>query len=595
MNPHRAGTLGRVAVSLLGKSWRIKKLRADTGSCGNSVLYAIWHGVQLPLIYTHRNMGIRIMISRSRDGSLVSSLCEKMGFNPVRGSSSRGGVTAARELLDSLKNGKPGGITPDGPKGPPRTAKKGVSLIPRRSGVPVIPCGAAAFPALHLKSWDSFLIPLPFAKLTVTQGRPVPPKYCTPETLTAALNQQQARAELSVSPIANAMITAIKAAGYLLTPLARLVLLTRSGRERTERMGKVAVSSQRPVWLHGASLGEIKGLLPVMEKLKLADTPFFVTCTTPAGRHFLHEKAIPGSFLPLDLPGPVNRFLAGVAPRALILAETEFWPMLLHETARRGIPSAMVNGRLSRKSLRGYGIISPLFAGILRCFRCILARSPKDTERFRKLGLKANSAGDGKTHVVPPTPENSWKERIKPGINGILVAGSTRNGEEKIILEAAKLAGMTPVIAPRHDKRIDEILNACREAGMTPDLWTDEPVNSTCLIVNTKGVLAALYGLADAAFVGGTLVPVGGHNILEPLAHDVPVIVGPEHYHFTELVEKARNIGMCMVFTTGETGADALHKLRGQKGTDCSELFESDFSAMVGNMLKLLEVTNENK
>ena len=594
MNPDRAGTLGRVAVTLLGKSWRIRRLRADTVVRNNSVLYAIWHGSQLPFIYTHRNMGIRIMISRSRDGALVSSLCEKMGFSPVRGSSSRGGVTAARELVSSLRTGTPGGITPDGPRGPAHIAKRGVSHIPERAGVPVIPCGAAAFPEVTLKSWDSFSIPFPFAALAVAEGRPVSPKHCTPETLTAAIDQQHARARLAVNPVSNLLITLIKLSGHLLTPAAKLVLLTRCSRERTERMGKVPVQRHRPVWLHGASLGELKGLLPVLEKLKHADVPFFVTCTTSAGRDFLNRNRIPGSFLPLDLPVPVNRFLDRISPGALILAETEFWPVLLHETVQRGIPAGMVNGRLSRKSLRGYRIISPLFTGILENFRSILTRSSRDTERFGKLGLKAKSAGDGKTRVTPPVPEDHWKKRIEPGKCGILVAGSTRKGEEAIILETAKLAGMTPVIVPRHDKRIDEIQDACREAGYAPDLWTDEPENSSCLIVNAKGILAALYSLADAAFVGGTLVPVGGHNILEPLAHNVPVIVGPEHYHFTDLVEKAGDMGMCMVFTNAETGADALKKLAGKKGTDCRELFESDFSAMVGKMLKLLEVTNEN-
>lgn len=594
MNPEKAGSLGRLLVLLLGKSWFIRRLRPETGIRGDSILYAFWHGVQLPLIYTHRNMNIRIMISRSKDGSLVSAVCEKMGFNPVRGSSSRGGISAARELVASLKKHRPGAITPDGPKGPAKEVKKGVSLVPKRSGAPVIPYGAAAFPAVKLKSWDRFLIPVPFARLVVAEGRPVPPEHCSEKVLTAAINQQQARAELICSPVIGITSAAARFIGYLLYPLAKTVLLFRDSTERRERLGYSASPSCYPVWLHGASLGEIKGLLPVISRLRKEDISFLVTCTTPAGRIYLEKKNIPASYLPLDLPGPVNRFLNRVSPKALILAETEFWPLLLHETVARGIPAAMVNGRLSKKSVRGYRTIAPLFRGILRCFRMVLTRSDKDTERFGTLGVEALTAGDGKTHVKPPTPNQEWLTRIKPGSKGILVAGSTRKGEESLILEIARRTGMTPVIVPRHDGRIDEVKALCAEQGYSPDLWTDEKELSECLIVNIKGVLSALYGLADAAFVGGTLVPVGGHNILEPLAHNVPVIVGPEHFHFTELVKRASEMNVCSVFSDLESGIDAIRQLLGRKGTPCEELFESDFSVMLGEMLNVLEVTHEN-
>ena len=593
MNPEKAGTLGRIAVNLLGRSWKVNRLRPDTGIRADSVLFAFWHGVQLPLIFTHRNMGIRILISQSRDGALVSSLCRKMGFDPVRGSSSRGGFSAARCLVESLRRGETGGITPDGPRGPDKVVKKGVSLIAQRSKVPVVPYGAAAFPALHLRSWDRFLIPLFFARLAIAEGRPVPPLHCAPETLTAANNQQQSRAELAVNPAAVFLSAVARLAGHLLTPVAELVLLCRNSRERAERLGRVPESSLKPVWLHGASLGELKGLIPVMEKLRKSLTPFFVTCTTPAGRTFLEQNGIWGSFLPLDLPGPVGRFLDRISPRALILAETEFWPVLLHETVTRGIPASMVNGRLSRNSLRAYRLVLPLFRGILACFRSILTRSEVDAERFKKLGLEARSAGDGKARVKPPVPESEWKHMIRPGKKGILVAGSTRKGEESVILQAARIAEMTPVIVPRHGKRVEEVVAICRQAGFKPDLWSQTPEDSTCLIVDTEGVLAALYGLADVAFVGGTLAPFGGHNILEPLSHNVPVIVGPEHFHFSKLVERASEKGMCAVFSGSESAAEALTALNGKKGTDCRELFKSEFSVMVENMLKLLEVADE--
>ena len=593
MNAEKLAGAGRLAVSLLGGSWRIRRLRPSTGIRGRGILYAFWHGVQLPLIYTHRNMGIRIMISRSRDGTLVSSVCEKMGFSPVRGSSSRGGVSAARELVRSLAEGLPGAITPDGPAGPAGTAKPGVSLIPSRSRAPVVPYGVGAFPAVRLNSWDRFMIPLPFATLAVAEGRPVPPGLCSPGILTAAIDQQQSRAQLAVSPGARILGGIASLAGGLASPAASLILRSRDTAERHERMGRIAWCHSRPVWLHGASLGELKGLLPVTERLREMDIPFFVTVVSPAGRDLIRRKGFQGSYLPLDIPSAVNRFLDRLSPRALVLAETEFWPVLLRETALRGIPAGLINGRLSGRSLRGYRLMAPLFTGVLRCFRIILTRTEGDTRRFCELGLSARTAGDGKSWVRPPDPDPGWSRMISPGPGGILVAGSTRKGEERIILETAKLTGMTPVIVPRHDSRLDEILGLCREAGFQPDLWTDSPVESRCLVVNVKGVLAALYALGDLAFVGGTIAPVGGHNILEPLSQGIPVIVGPHHHHFSELVMKASEAGMCRVFSTPSEAASAAAELSGKRGESPVELPERDFGAIVDELLELLEVTNE--
>ncbi len=559
MKAETAGTAGRILLSILGRTWRITRLRTSTGLRGDSVLYAFWHGVQLPLIFTHRKMGIRIMISRSRDGSLVSSICENMGFDPVRGSSSRGGVSAARELVDALRAGYPAAITPDGPKGPAEIVKRGVSLIPRRSDVPVVPYGVSAFPAINLRSWDKFMIPLPFAKLVISEGRPIPPEHCNPETLYAAINSESRRAALAASPIASLTISIIKIAAFILTPLVELLLLFRPEAERRERRGFIPGISNRPVWLHGSSLGELKGLLPVIEELKSTGTPFFVTCSTPAAREFIKNENLIGAFQPLDTPHAVSRFLDRLQPSALILAETEFWPILLYETVSRGIAAGMVNARLSEKSAGRYRLIKPLFSKILSCFRGILARSEEDSERFLKLGVRTEQAGDGKAAVKPLEPDPAWKAKIKPG--GILVAGSTRKGEEEIILEIARLTELTPVIVPRHENRISEVVRAAEKAGFKPDLWTDNPTGSSCLIVNIRGILASLYGLADIAFVGGTLVPVGGHNIMEPLAHGTPVIVGPEHYHFADVVKTASKNNICRVFSTVDQGTAAVEDL----------------------------------
>ncbi|MCK5036432.1 MAG: DUF374 domain-containing protein [Candidatus Sabulitectum sp.] len=593
MKAETAGRAGKILLHLLGRSWRISRIRPGTGIKGNSALFALWHGLQLPLMVTHRNMGVHLLISQSRDGSLASAICENMGFRTVRGSSSRGGVSAARELVNLLRSGEAVAVTPDGPKGPACVVKKGVSLIPKRAEVPVVPYGVSAFPAVRLKSWDRFMIPLPFARLVISEGRPILPEYCYSETLTAAINSETGRAELMTSPMASIAISIIKIAGWVLTPLAELVLLFRPSEERRERKGLIKADPRRPVWLHGASLGELKGLLPAIDVLKAANIPIYVTCSTPAAREFIEREGLPGAFQPIDTQCAVGRFLDRLQPGALILAETEFWPVLLYETVSRGITAGMINARLSKKSTERYKLIRPLFRGIFSCFRGILTRSEIDSDRFLELAVKTETAGDGKAAVNPPEPDSRWKAMIKPGSNGILVAGSTRKGEEKTVFEIARNAGLTPVIVPRHEKRIKEVLDIARASGFAPALWTDDPVGASCIVVDVKGVLAALYALADIAFVGGTLVPVGGHNILEPLAQGVPVIIGPRHHHFTDVVTEASRDNICRVFTTVDQGVAATLelldcKMRSEK--DSGEINSGIFLLKMRALLKKMEI-----
>jgi 3-deoxy-D-manno-octulosonic-acid transferase len=585
-----AGTAGRILLCCLGGTWRISRLRPSSGIVRYPVLFALWHGAQLPFIFTHRNTGVRVLISQSRDGAIASAICERMGFKPIRGSSNREGVPAVRKIIEALLQDQSCAITPDGPKGPAEVMKRGAALIPQRAGVPFIPCGAGAFPALRLKSWDRFLIPLPFAKVIITEGMPVSP-LSSPEALSAAISQESARARLATDPVSTITISIIRSVARLLAPLAWLFLLFRPYTERKERRGFISIKNNHPVWLHGASLGEMKGLIPVTESLRSADIPFFVTGSTPAARDYIKSENLEGSFLPIDTPGAVNRFLNRLSPSSLILAETEFWPVLLHETVIRGIPAGMVNARLSRKSVRGYSFIKPLFGNILSCFRGILTRSETDSARFLSLGVKSETAGDGKAIVKPPDPDPAWINRIKKGSCGIIVAGSTRNGEEETILSIARIAGLTPVLVPRHSNRISEVMQTALKCGFKPDLWTDNPTGSTCLVVNIQGILASLYGLADIAFVGGTLAPEGGHNIMEPLAHSVPVIIGPSYHHFKDVVEEGSKRNICRVFSTVDQGAEAVKYLLDSRNTKdhpddapSAEVFSSKLAKLLRNM-----------
>lgn len=548
-------TAARLLVTLLGRTWRIATLKATADLPGERVLFSFWHGSQLPLVYTHRQQGYKVLVSRSHDGGILAALLHSMGFGTVRGSSSRGGAQAVRDLCAALQM-QSCAITPDGPRGPREVPKDGLFTVAERAGVPVKALGAAAWPALRLSSWDRFIVPLPFCKVAVAEGVPIPPKRLSPAVLSAEMGRVSSLAALAVSPAAGIQALAAGSAAALALPL----LLFRPRRERRERLGYSPVSASRPAWLHGSSLGELRGLLPVASALASRNVPVHMTCFTPSGRDFIDREGFAGSFLPIDTPVCVQRFISRVRPRCLILAETELWPCLLRETVLAGIPAGMVNARMSDKSFKRYSIIRRTLAGSLSCFAGILARTGNDAALFMRLGVRpgiVTVAGDGKAAVAPEGPEPGWSAMLLPD-RDYLVAGSTRPGEEEFVLRAGRQAGMGVILAPRHADRLDEAIAAAVSLGFTPGLFSRAHGPADCIVIDTQGVLARIYPLGRAAFLGGTVAPIGGHNILEPLAQGLPVVVGPHHGNHAVIVAEGVERGVVGVARTPEEMAGIL-------------------------------------
>ncbi|MFO7626766.1 MAG: glycosyltransferase N-terminal domain-containing protein [Candidatus Fermentibacteraceae bacterium] len=553
-------TAARILVTLLGRTWRIETLKATADLPGERVLYSLWHGSQLPLLFTHRDQGLKVLVSRSRDGGILAALLHSIGYGTVRGSSSRGGAQAVADLCAALQL-KTCAITPDGPRGPREVPKDGLFIVAKRAGVPVKAIGAAAWPALRLSSWDRFLVPLPFCRVTVAEGVPIPPGRLSRVSVNAEMGRVSALAELAVSPVAGIQAFAAGAAAALALP----VLCFRPRRERKERLGYAPVGTSSPAWLHGSSLGELRGLLPVASILASRGVPVHVTCFTPSGRDFIDREGFTGSFLPLDTPSCVRRFLFRVKPRCLILAETELWPCLLRETVLAGIPAGMVNARMGSKGHKRYTPIRRTLAGSLSCFAGILARTDNDAAAFRSLGVRpgiVTVAGDGKAAVAPEGPEPCWSRMLLPD-RDYVVAGSTRPGEEEFVLKAAALAGMGVILAPRHAERVGEALAAATALGFTPGLFSRADGPSDCMVIDTQGVLSRVYALGKAAFLGGTVAPVGGHNILEPLSQGLPVVVGPHHGNHGMIVAEGVERGIVGVALTPEEMAGILMKWSG--------------------------------
>ncbi len=595
-------------MRLIGLSWRIRYVRPSSGRAGKArnrpVFFAFWHGRQLPLIHTHRNEGIRVLVSQNRDGQYVTNVLHSMGFETVRGSSSRGGRNAIREMVTALKEGIDCAITPDGPRGPAEAAKNGIAHIARLGKRPMVAMGTSSWPAIRFSSWDGFMLPLPFAAVSIVEGRPVSPMKREDDLqewmgmIQAELNRVTACADLLASPSARVFGGILTLLGTVLRPVSSIFLLFRPHMERVERKGYVKMSDDSPVWMHGSSLGELNGLIPYAEYLKGKNVPVWITCFTPSGRSFISKMGLDGSYIPLDIPRFAERFIRRIRPRAFILAETEIWPNTILKAVESGIPCMMINARLSEKSLKGYRFLGSIPGKLLSCFTGILARSASDMKRFISMGIDeriVSVSGDSKILTDRGDPPPQWRDALKTD-KPVLVAGSTRNGEEEALLRAAESAGYFPVIAPRHLDRIDYVQDLMSDMGFKPVKWSrltrseSDELDFDSVLVDVHGELARIYGVGDAAFVGGTLVQIGGHNVLEPVMRGLPLIVGPYYSSFAEVVNELTVAGVAYIVSSEEEIADVLVGLSKAPRGDNTVIkeFESirrqvldDFAAMI--------------
>ncbi len=588
-------------MRLIGLTWRVRYLKPSSGRAGKArgrpVFFAFWHARQLPLIHTHRNEGVKVLVSQNRDGQYVTNVLHSMGFETIRGSSSKGGRNAIREMAVALKEGIDCAITPDGPRGPAEAAKNGIAHIARLGKLPVIPMGSSGWPAVRFSSWDGFILPLPFALVPIIEGRPVPPMKREDdlqhwiERVETELNRVTACADLLASPSARFISGILSLVGAVLHPVSSFVLMFRPHRERKERKGYVKRSRNSPVWLHGSSLGELNGLLPYAEYLKGKDIPVWITCFTPSGRSFIDRMGLDGSYIPLDIPRFSERFIRRIHPRAFILAETEIWPNTIRKAVESGIPCMMINARLSEKSLRGYRFLGSLPSMLLSCFTGILARSAFDKKRFISMNIDeriVSVSGDSKILTDHGDPPPEWRMALNTD-KPVLVAGSIRNGEEEILLSAAVSAGYFPIIVPRHLDRIDDVRNIMVRMSLNPVKWSELTNSSSTvfdfdsILVDVHGVLAQMYGVGDAAFVGGTFVPIGGHNVLEPAMRGVPFIVGPHYSSFTEIVDKLAVSGIAHIAPSEEEIANILNMMRNNSRSRNS--VKKEFESIRGNIL----------
>jgi len=317
------------------------------------------------------------------------------------------------------------------------------------------------------------------------------------------------------------------------------------------------------VWLHAVSVGEVLAVSRLVQEVDAAlpDHRVMISTTTRTGQALARARfgADRVFYCPLDLPWAVGRYLAAVKPQMLILAETEFWPNLLKGCFRRGIPVAVVNARISDRSWPRYQMLRRLWRPILGQLDCVLAQTEVDAERLRAIGCRADRvtvAGNLKFDVRA-TQEAEATRLLKSGIRGVrfVVAGSTLDGEEAALLEAwRRMLAIDPnlelVLAPRHPERFGAVAALLERSGFSWSRRSDWKGQSggasvrvepgRVILLDTIGELASVYSLAAVAFVGGSLVPAGGHNPLEPAQFGVPIVMGLHYANFRAITDDLR-------------------------------------------------------
>ena len=350
----------------------------------------------------------------------------------------------------------------------------------------------------------------------------------------------------------------------------RLWLRARKAPAYAKRIGErfaINLPALQPggIWVHAVSVGESIAAAPMIRALlkRYPQLPITVTCMTPTGSErikalFADEPRVQHCYLPYDLPWAAARFLERVKPKLGVIMETELWPNHIHQCAKRGIPVALANARLSARSARGYARFAGLTRPMLEEMSLIAVQTEAEAERFRQLGarpecvevtgsIKFDLSIDPQLLINARELRDQWRAQARP----VWIAASTHEGEDEIVLAAhrqflANYPDALLILVPRHPERFNSVFELCQREGFaTVRRSSGEPVitQTQVLLGDTMGELLFLYALADSAFVGGSLVPNGGHNLLEPAALAKPVLSGPHLFNFLEIAAKLREAG----------------------------------------------------
>ncbi len=406
---------------------------------------------------------------------------------------------------------------------------------------------------------------------------------------------------------------------YLITPVILTRLAWRGLRAPDylhrwkERFGHIPLAPGKGgIWVHAVSLGEVNAAAPLIRSLqdRFPERIIVLTTVTPTGSSRVRQlfgESVFHVYLPYDLPSAVGRFLDRVDPSMAVIMETEIWPNLYCICHRREIPLFIANARLSERSEVGYGPVISLVKLALSCVWGVAAQSHSDAARLIHVGVAADHVDVvGSLKFDANLPKGLIREgkqlRSTLGRRPVWVAASTHDGEEVATLQAAKaVLGVFPdallLLVPRHPERFGKAAALCRAHGLKTVLRSEvDSVDDSvqCFVVDTMGELMKFYAAADVAFVGGSIAPIGGHNVLEPAALGTPVIVGPNTFNFAEVTQLLVSRGAARrVAGEAELSECLLHllgdaSLRKAMGEECRAII-AEQKGVVDKILAMIE------
>lgn len=418
------------------------------------------------------------------------------------------------------------------------------------------------------------------------------------------------------------LYSALLAAGLLLGSPYWLWQIWRHGKYRAglaERLGRLPLRLKLEpapvIWVHAVSVGEVLAISGLVSELR-ARLPGFrilISTTTATGQKLARDRFGKDHvfYFPLDFRFAVRPYLRVLRPKLIVIAETELWPNFLRSAKSLGIPVAMVNARISDRSFPGYRRFRRWLAPVLDNIDLFLAQTEEDRKRLVEIGARAARvlvSGNLKFDLLPAKPAAvvcRLRETIaSAGAGPTLVCGSTMDDEEALLLNAFKnvLASYpraVMVLAPRHPERFEKVAGLVADLGIRVwrrSLWNGEPVSGGVFLLDTIGELASMYSLADVAFVGGSLTPRGGHNILEPAQFGVPIVIGVSYENFREMVNLFRAREAVRVVGPAELplaflellGNSAERAALGQRAADTARLQAGATTRTAGALEQLL-------
>lgn len=546
-------------------------------------LPCLWHNRILLIPSLMKRFGsFSAVISMHKDGDFLSEFLIRYGHSSVRGSSRKGSFNAMKGIVECLKNKKSVFITPDGPLGPRYNINGNITSISSKYNAPVIPVCYSARNSKILKTWDKFIIPLPFNNIILEISDPIVfdensteefKKELLQKTMmiqSEKLDREVVSEKEAIFFVPRIMFLVYRLSSYIAHYFIRMYLNFRiqNGKETEVSIKeKLAFpSAERPsgklLWVHAASVGESKSVMPIIDILsKKHKLNILITTSTLTGADFIKtkissNKKLIHQFIVLDTPQNVKKFFNYWKPDGAVFIDSEIWPNVLYDAK---FPVILANGRISPKSFYYWNMIPKAFNFVTRNITIISPTTKQDEDFFNILGVRDKIVNLGNLKNASPPLEYDSNEynRLKKALAGFnFLCASTHADEEANILQYFKSSGLNIIIAPRHPNRGKEIAEYGEKIGFEVLMRSDASVpkftskKPKLYIIDKLGELGLWYKLADIAFIGGSFVQVGGHNVIEAAQLGCPVIVGPQIYNFSDAVSHLKKYNAIMQVNT---------------------------------------------